>query len=107
MRAFLANPFLTMCVPPVLMVLQFLTFVALYNHGLPDSAAESHVPAALLITALFALVMPSVPAMLLGARHLIYGSNKVAPALGILFNGLYLLGFVLFFVFFFIVKSTA
>lgn len=107
MPAFLNNPFLTLCVPPVLMVLQFVTFVALYANGLPASAAETHTVAGLLIAALFALALPTVPAMLLGVRHILYDRNKVAPAMGIVFNGLYFLGFILFFVFFFVVKSTA
>lgn len=101
------NPFLSICVPPVLMVLQFVTAVALFNNGLPESAAISHAPAALMITGFFALCLPAVPALLLGIRHVVLSSNKVAPALGIVFNGLYLVGFIGFFVMFFVVRTTA
>jgi hypothetical protein len=105
--AIIENPYISLCTPPVLIVLQFVVAMALFNNGLPQSAAMPHAPAALLLTAFFALSLPSFPAMLLGIRHVIYGSNKVAPALGIAFNGIYLFGFLVFFVLFFVVKTTA
>lgn len=105
--AFPTNPYLSVCTPPVLILLQFVTAVALFDNGLPDSAAQPHAAAALLLTAFFALCMPAFPAMLLGIRHVLYSSNKVAPALGIVFNGVYLVVFFAFFVMFFVVKTTA
>ena len=61
---------------------------------------------ALLLTAFFALFMPAMPALLLGVRQLIYGSNKIAPAFGVIFNLAYILGFVCFFFLFFVTRST-
>jgi hypothetical protein len=88
------------------MVLQFMVGVALFNTGLPKAMTIPHTPQALMTTSLFALTAFSVPAMLLGVRHLIYNPNKVAPALGILFNLVYLLGFVAFFLLVFVVKTV-
>jgi hypothetical protein len=106
-RSLLANPLATLCVPPLLILLQFLDLVAIYSIGLPKQAWTIRLGPGLLLAALFGLCMPALPAMLIGIRHLIYSPDKVTSALGVAFNGLYLLGFVLFFVFFFIVKTTA
>jgi hypothetical protein len=95
-----------LCIPPVLLVLQFMVGVALFNNGLPESMTIPHAPAAILTSTMFALTAFSVPAMLLGIRHLIYNPNKVAPALGILFNLVYLVGFIAFFVLVFVVKTV-
>jgi hypothetical protein len=102
----LDNPYVSLCTPPVLMLLQFMVGVALFNNGLPAAMTIPHTPAALMTSALFALTAFTIPAMLLGVRHLIYNPNKLAPALGILFNLAYLLGFVAFFLLVFVVKTV-
>ncbi|HKP98451.1 MAG TPA: hypothetical protein VJ385_22160 [Fibrobacteria bacterium] len=104
--AVLDNPYLPLCVPPVIVLLQFLVAAALFDHGLPESMMVYHTPAALMITGFFALSALAVPALLLGVRNVIYNSNKVAPALGILANLVYLVTFVAFFVLFFVVKTV-
>ena len=104
--AILDNPYIPLCTPPVLIVLQFLIAVALFDHGLPESMMVYHTPAALMITSLFALSALSVPAMLLGVRNVIYNSNKLAPAIGIVANLVYLVGFASFFILVFVVKTV-
>ncbi|MDB5106863.1 MAG: hypothetical protein JWP91_4552 [Fibrobacteres bacterium] len=103
--ALLENPYITLCTPPVLMVLQFITAVSLFDHGLPYWSSKDTLHSGLLLTAFFGLCLPAIPAILLGIRHILYGSNKVAPALGVAFNILYILGFGLFFVMVFLTQS--
>jgi hypothetical protein len=102
----LKNPYLSLCTPPVLLVLQFITVVALLGSGLPHWNSVDTLRSALLLTAFFALFMPAIPAALLAVRHLIYDGNKVLPAVGLLFNAAYILGFTTFFVLFFVTRST-
>ncbi len=104
-RPLLRNPYITLCVPPALMLLQFLDFILLLEIGLPESMADTHGKAALCIWALFASILPTIPALLLAVRQTIYLPNKIAPALGVVFNGLYLVGFVTFFVVCFVVRT--
>ena len=99
------NPYLTLCVPPILMLLQFLDFILLMEIGLPQSMADAHGRAALCIWAMFALTLFCIPAFLLAVRQVFLLPNKVAPAFGIVFNAMYLVGFAGFFVICFVVRT--
>ena len=101
----LGNPFVTLCVPPALLVLQFLDFVLIQKVGLPKSMADAHAPVAICIMLLFAMTLVSIPALLLAVRQVFLLPNKVAPSLGILVNGGYLMGFIAFFVLCFVTQS--
>jgi hypothetical protein len=86
-------------------VLQFLTFILLFDAGLPYYHRTDALVPSLLLVAFFALSMPAVPAMLLGVRQVFLSPGKVIPAFGILVNLAYLLGFGVFFVLFFVTRS--
>jgi hypothetical protein len=99
------NPFATLAVPPLLIILQFLDMLLLFEVGLPQSMADTHGKAALLICLLFALSLPSTLAVLLAVRQVFLLPNKVAPSLGIVANGFYFIGFFAFFVLCFVVRT--
>jgi hypothetical protein len=101
----LKNPYLPLCTPPVLIVLQFLTFILLMDKGLPYFFLEDAVHSSLLLVAFFALCMPAVPAILLGIRQLFLEPGKLIPAMGVLLNVAYLIGFAGFFVLIFLTQS--
>jgi hypothetical protein len=99
------NPFATLVVPPVLLLVQFLDMLLLFHVGLPQSMADTHGKAALCILSLFALSLISIPAGMLAVRQVFLLPNKVAPSLGVLANGCYFVGFVFFFVLCFVVRT--
>jgi hypothetical protein len=99
------NPFATLAVPPVLLLIQFLDMLLLFRVGLPQSMADTHGKAALCILLLFALSLISIPALMLAVRQVFLLPNKIAPSLGILANGFYFVGFVAFFVLCFVVRT--
>jgi hypothetical protein len=101
----LNNPFATLVVPPFLLVVQFLDLLLLFEVGLPQSMADTHGTAAFLIGMLFALSLPSIPALMLAVRQVFLLRNKIAPSLGILANGLYFVLFFAFFVLCFVVRT--
>ena len=101
----LRNPFATLAVPPFLILLQFLDLLLLLEVGLPQSMADTHGKAGILIALLFALSLPSNLALMLGIRQVFLLPNKLAPSLGILANGIYFIGFVAFFVLCFVVRT--
>jgi hypothetical protein len=101
----LTNLYLPICTPMVLIVLQFLTFIMLMDKGLPYFFLEDAMHSSLLLVAFFALSMLAFPAILLGVRHLFLDSNKVIPALGVMLNVVYLLGFFSFFVLVFLTQT--
>jgi hypothetical protein len=103
----LRNPYLPLCTPPVLIVLQFLTFILLMDNGLPYYFREDAVHSSLLLVAFFALCMPAVPAILLGVRQLFLEPAKVIPAMGVLINLVYLAGFTGFFILIFLTQSLS
>jgi hypothetical protein len=100
-----SNPFATLAVPPLLIILQFLDMLLLFEVGLPQSMADTHGMAALLICLLFALSLPSTLAVLLAVRQVFLLPNKVGPSLGLVANGLYFVGFFAFFVLCFVVRT--
>ncbi|MBW8888430.1 MAG: hypothetical protein JF616_11800 [Fibrobacteres bacterium] len=99
------NPFASLAVPPVLLIIQFLDLLLLFRVGLPQSMADTHGKAALCILFLFALSLISIPALMLAVRQVFLLPNKVAPSLAILANGCYFVGFVFFFVLCFVVRT--
>jgi hypothetical protein len=101
----LRNPFVTLTVPPFLLLLQFLDMLLLFQVGLPQSMADAHGKAAILIAMLFAFSLISIPALLLAVRQVFLLPNKVAPSLGILANGAYFVLFFAFFVLCFVVRT--
>jgi hypothetical protein len=101
----LHNPFITLCVPPTVMVLQFLDFVLIQKLGLPKLMADAHGPVAICILLLFALNLITIPAAMLAVRQVFLLPNKIAPSLGILFNGGYLVAFIAFFILCFVTQS--
>ena len=106
MKAFvLTNPYVPICTPPVLMVLQFVTFFMLMDEGLPYFFRKDSVPSSLLLVVFFSLCAVSVPAMLIAIRQLFLGANKILSGLGLLFNAGYLLGFGAFFILIFLTQS--
>jgi hypothetical protein len=101
----LRNPFATLTVPPILLLLQFLDLLTLFHVGLPQSMADTHGTAGFLIAMLFAFSLISIPALLLAVRQVFLLPNKLAPSLGILANGAYFIGFFAFFVLCFVVRT--
>jgi len=101
----LTNPYLPICTPMALAVLQFLAFILLFNSGLPFFFRKDALGSSLFLVAFFGLSMVTVPAMLLGVRQLIYSSNKFFPAIGVAFNLVYLVGFLSFFVLVFLTQT--
>jgi hypothetical protein len=104
--AVLDNPYIPLCTPPVLIVLQFLLALALFHDGLPDYDVRSKLSSILLTFAFFGLWGISIPALLLGVRNLIYGPNKLAPALGVALNFAYLVVFAAGFILLIVSKAT-
>ena len=106
MKAFLlTNPYLPLCTPMVLVVLQFVTAILLFDKGLPYYFVEDVLHSSLLLVAFFALSMPAVPAMILGVRQIVLSDSKVIPAMGLLLNLVYFVGFLSFFILVFLTQS--
>ena len=103
---FFASPFFSFCIPPALAVLQFLVMATLLTTGFPDVVPEKMVQAGLLIVVLFGLCIPALFGMGWGVRQVFYGGNRMLSAIGAAFNGLYFLGFVLFFICIFITNAS-
>jgi hypothetical protein len=101
----LKNPYLPLCTPPVLIVLQFLAFVMLMDEGLPYFFRKDALHSSLLLVVFFSLCALSVPAMLIAIRQLFLGTEKLLSGLGLLFNIGYLLGFGAFFILVFLTQS--
>lgn len=91
----------------VLVILQFVTAILLFDKGLPFYFLEDAMHSSLLLVAFFALSMFAVPAMLLGVRQIVLSADKVIPAMGILLNIVYLLGFLSFFILIFITQTLS
>lgn len=106
MDTVLKNPYIPICTPPVLLVLQFVTVILLLGNGLPHWNSVDTLRSALLLTAFFALFMPAIPSSLLAVRQLANGDSKFLAVFGLLFNAAYILGFTGFFVLFFVTRST-
>lgn len=106
LSAILASPFFSICIPPALAVLQFLVMSLLLTTGFPEVPPEQKTHAGLLICALFSLCFPALIGMGWGFRQVFYSENKILSALGGAFNGLYFLGFVLFFICVFITNAS-
>jgi TRAP-type C4-dicarboxylate transport system permease small subunit len=104
--AIFENPYIPLCTPPTLIVIQFLLGVTLFANGMPDYIKMSGMTSIPLAGAFFGVCAFSAAAILLGLRGVIYGSNKVAPALGIAFNLVYLVVFVGFFIMLIPLKAT-
>ena len=104
--AIFASPFFSFCIPPALAVLQFLLMATLMTTGFPEVPDANKAYAGVLISALFALCFIALIGMGWGFRQVLYGENKVLSALGAAFNGLYFLGFVLFFVCVFVTNAS-
>lgn len=102
---FLTNPYLPLCTPMVLVLLQFVTAVLLFDEGLPYYFLEDATHSSLLLVAFFALSMLAIPALLLGVRQIVLSADKVIPAMGLLLNMVYLLGFLSFFILVFVTQS--
>jgi hypothetical protein len=102
--AILDNPYIPLCVPPVCVVLQFMLALVMLGNGLPNYMTKSGMSSIPVTGAFFALSAFTFPAILLGIRNLIYNPNKVAPALGIALNLVYLVSFLIFFLMFIVLK---
>ena len=89
----------------VLVVLQFVTAVLLFDKGLPYYFLDDATHSSLLLVAFFGLSMLAVPALLLGVRQIVLSADKVIPAMGLLLNLVYLLGFLSFFILVFVTQS--
>jgi hypothetical protein len=106
MKAFiLTNPYVPLCTPMALVVLQFVTAILLFDKGLPYYFLEDATHSSLLLVAFFAMSMLAFPAMLLGVRQIVLSADKVIPAMGLLLNIVYLLGFLSFFVLIFLTQT--
>ena len=102
--AILENPYIPLCVPPVCVVLQFFLAMAMLGNGLPNYMNKTAMSSIPTTGAFFALSAFTFPAIMLGIRSLIYTPNKVAPALGIALNLVYLVSFLIFFLMFIVLK---
>ena len=104
--AFFASPFFSFCIPPALAVLQFLVMTTLLTTGFPDVVPGQTTRAGFLISALFGLCIPALLGAGWGMRQVFNGGNRILSAIGATFNGLYFLGFVLFFICIFITNAS-
>ncbi len=89
----------------VLVVLQFVTAILLFDKGLPYYHLADATQSSLLLVAFFALSMLAIPALLLGVRQIVLSADKLIPAMGVLLNMVYLLGFLSFFILVFVTQS--
>jgi hypothetical protein len=106
LKAFiLTNPYVPLCTPMVLVILQFVTAVLLFDNGLPFYFLDDAMHSSLLLVAFFALSMVAFPAILLGVRQIVLSANKFVPAMGLLLNTVYLLGFLSFFILVFLTQT--
>lgn len=103
----LDNPYIPVCTPLVLVVIQFLLITSILGGGVPDYMTKSRMTSIPLTGAFFGVCAFSAVALMLGIRGVIYGKNKLAPALGIALNLIYLVGFVVFFIMLIVLKVMA
>ena len=80
--------------------------VYLAQTGFPQVPDMLKTRAGFLISGIFALCFGTLIGSMLGLRQIFYGEHKIISSLGTGFNGLYFLGFVLFFVCIFVTNST-
>ncbi|MDB5048861.1 MAG: hypothetical protein JWO30_1932 [Fibrobacteres bacterium] len=88
----------------MLIVLQFLVILGVLGGGVPDYMTRSRMTSIPLTGAFFGLWAFCFPAIMLGIRNLIYSPHKVAPALGIALNLVYMVGFLIFFLMLIVLK---
>lgn len=91
------NPYSSLFVPPLLILLQFLLLVLLVSYGFPDHGEEHKVAVSLTLVALFGLPFLCFAAMALGVRQAFLLKPRAFPIIGIIVNALYVAGFTLFF----------
>lgn len=80
-----------------MLVLQFLAMCWLMNIGFPNLEPSRKLQAGILITIVFGLSFIALFGLGWSMRQVLYGKHKIAAALGVLLNGAYFLGFLLFF----------
>lgn len=100
------SPLTLFCIPPLIASAQFFLMVSLAQTGFPAVLDIHKTEAGLLISGIFALCFGSLLGLMLGFRQMLYGTQKIISTLGMAFNGLYFLGFVLFFICVFVTNST-
>lgn len=105
--AILDNPYIPLCTPPVLVVIQFILIVSILGGGVPDYMIKARMTSIPLTGAFFGVCAFSVPATFIGIRGVIYGKNKLAPALGIALNVAYLISFIVFFIMLIVLKVAS
>lgn len=99
------NPGVTLFIPPALFLVQFLLLLVLVSLGFPDHGADRKVAVSLLLVTLFGLNFICVFGMALGVRQAFLLDAKVFPVIGILANGIYMSGFILFFLFIVVLQN--
>lgn len=99
------NSGFTLFIPPALFLVQFLLLLTLVSLGFPDHGADSKVAVSLLLVTLFGLNFICVFGMVLGVRQAFILNSKVFPVIGILANGIYMAGFILFFLFIVVLQN--
>ena len=97
---------LPLVIPPALFTAQFALFAGIGSLGFPDPTPERRYLVGAMISLMFALTFLALLGMGIGCNQLLLHQNKVAPALGIVVNGVYFLGFTLFFITVFVTHST-
>ncbi len=104
--SFLSNSFLLYCIPPIVVVLQFLLLMELLGTGFPNVQPELKVRSGFAIVGLFGVNFFCLLGTGLGVRQVLTGKSKMVSALGAAFNGFYFLVFILFFVCIFITNAS-
>lgn len=100
-----SNPGFTLFIPPALFLIQFLLLLVLVSLGFPDHGPEQKVAVSLLLVTIFGLNFICVFGMALGVRQAFVLETKVFPVVGVVANGVYMAGFILFFLFIIVLQN--
>jgi hypothetical protein len=93
--------------PPFLMIAQVFLLLYIASLGFPDQPPEQKILVGCLISLMFAITFFALIGIAIGVNQLLVLKGKTLPLLGIACNGIYFLGFILFFIGIFVTNSTA
>lgn len=100
------SPFFVFCIPPLIAMVQFLLAAKLFSLGFPNLEPDNSIKGGWLIVSLFVCITPTLLGAFWGARQILYQKQKIIAALGMLFNVLYFIGFLVFYLGIFITNAT-
>ncbi len=87
-------------------MVQFILAAKLFSLGFPNLKSNNAVKGGWLIVSLFISSMPILLGALWGGRQILYQNQKIIAALGMLFNALYFIGFVIFYMCIFVTNAS-